>query len=133
MSAWRRLALELFPEHSRYIQRTDFVFSIHLMFFELLPWTRKAHERQDDDFLRRAYQYAEWCWSQRKRSGHIYNAVCVSFYEHLVDHEVTFEAIPFWIKPEIFADLRGLFEWRLSPDRYQELLAKYNTINHTNF
>lgn len=132
MSAWRRLALELFPEQRQQIQNKEFTFSIYQLFFDLLPMAQEAHSSGDTDLLKRIYQFAEWCWKQRRRSQDIHNAVAVAFYEHLVDSRVTCEAIPYWLKPEVFKEMLGLFEVRMAPDDYRALLVKYNAVNHTN-
>jgi len=133
MSAWRRLAIELFPERKRQIQDASSTFSIYALFFDLYPMTRNAHRNGDVDFLKRSYQFAEWVWQQKHRSGHVYNAVVVSFYEHLVNDEVTCAAIPDWVKPDIFEDIQDVFEHRLSADKFQALLTRYNAVNQTTF
>jgi hypothetical protein len=133
VSAWRRLALQLFPEHRRIIQSNEFIFSIYQLFFDLLPMTIEAHEIGNNDFLRRVYQFAEWCWKQKPRSDDVYNAVCVSFYEHLVDHVASRNSIQYWLKPEIFEDIRDIFPPRMTEDEYKQLLDLYNSVNHTNF
>jgi hypothetical protein len=133
MSAWRRIAIEMFPERRRLIQDNSFVFSIYSMFFELLPLAREAHEHQDADLLQRIYRYAEWCWQQRRRSKYVYDAAAVAFYEHLVDRPDTLQAIPQWLKPPIFEDMIGVFRPRLEKEEFKKLLANYDDIHGTQF
>lgn len=57
----------------------------------------------------------------------------MEFYEHLVDDEVTKEAIPYWIKPTIFKEIQSLFKDRLEQDEYKKLIDHYNIVNKTNF
>lgn len=133
MSAWRRLAIQLFPEERRHIQNTYWTFSIYALFFDLLPMTVEAHQAGNAHFLRRAYQFAEWCWRQKRRSGYVYGAVCVAFYEHLVDHDPPRSAIPYWLKPEVFEDMQKVFQPRMAEDEYKQLLEAYNAVNHTGF
>jgi hypothetical protein len=131
MSTWRRIALEIFPEHN--FQNSRDYFSVYMILFELLPLVRNAHESHDEDLLQRIYKYAEWCWTQKGKSSETYNAVCVAFYEHLVDEKVTCEAIPIRIKPQIFKDLQTLFKSRMKLNDYQILLLRYNSVNQTDF
>ena len=131
MSKWRKVALEFFPD--RRFQNSRDYFSVYMIWFDLLPSTVSAHELNDTDTLQKVYKYAEWCWTQKGKSSETYNAVCVAFYEHLVDEEVTCEAIPVWIKPEIFKDLQNLFKSRMKLDDYQDLLVRYNLANQTDF
>jgi hypothetical protein len=133
MSAWRRLALELFPKQRNWIQDRNLTFSIYQLFFDLLPIAQEAHNNQDTETLEKIYYYAEWCWKQKNRAADVYNAVAVAFYEHLIDHRSSRKDIPQWIKPEIFNDIRVLFEQRLTADEYQKLLAHYNIVNGTDF
>lgn len=133
MSAWRRVALQLFPEQRRYIQNNNFHFSVYQLFFDLLLMALEAHKSKNHELLHRIYKYAEWCWSQKGKSSETYNAVCVAFYEHLVDEDVTYQDIPFWIKPAIFDDIRELLRSRMPADNYQALLSKFNSVNQTNF
>lgn len=134
MSAWRRLALELLPEHKLWIEDKHETFSIYQLFFGLLPIAKKAHAEKDIDQLERIYKYAEWCWKQKKKAApDIHNAVGVAFYEHLVDEEIGRNEISHWIKPEIFFDIKILFKQRLSADVYQDLVKRYNLDNQTDF
>ncbi len=131
MSSWRRMALKLLPEQK--FQNSQDYFSVYMIFFDLLPLVVQAHQLQDEDLLQRIYKYAEWCWAQKDKSSDTYNAVCVAFYEHLVDEEITCKAIPVWIRPEIFEDIRDIFEPRMTSDEYQSLILRYNLANQTQF
>ena len=133
MSRWRRFALELFPEHRDWIEDGDTIFSIYQLFFRLLPIVQELHANQDHESLINAYQFAEWCWAQKKTSPDLHNAVGVAFYEHLVDDASSLREIQDWIKPEIFQDVKGLFRARLPPEDYRELVQRYNRTRGTNF
>ena len=110
MSAWKRRAIELFPDLRSQIQEA----SIYGVFVELLPRVREAHADGDFEELRRIYGFAEWCHRQKAR--HLWNAAGVSFYEHLVDEEPTRREMLVWIKPDIFEDLDGLFRSRMGEE-----------------
>jgi hypothetical protein len=47
----------------------------------------------------------------------------VAFYEHLVDDPLMLEAVPQWITPDIFGNVRALFEARMLVEDYRELLT----------
>ena len=132
MSAWRRIALKLFPEHKRWIENGQETFSIYSLWFELLPMAREAHLSENKELLGRIYKFGDWCWKQ-KRSWYMQNAVAVAFYEHLVDHEETRRAIPQWLTSTQFRDFQDLFESRMSEADYEELLENFDAINKTQF
>jgi hypothetical protein len=121
MSAWRQKAIEVCPDLRKEFEDPEM--TIYEVFFELLPRVRQAHSRGDNDELRLIYAYAEWCFAQKARD--LWNSAGVAFYEHLVDNPVTFAAIPQWLSPGVFADVRTLFEARLSPAEYRRLCDAY--------
>ena len=134
MSDWRKLALELFPELRTYIR--DKETTIYWLFFDLLPIAVAAHKAQNTKKLEVIYRFADWCHKQKDRAPDIWNAAYTAFYEHLVDDEVTLEAIPYWIKPGLFQDMRDEFEKRLErkgKGKFRELLKRYNEANSIDF
>jgi hypothetical protein len=82
MAAWRRRALELFPQLRRDLQSRDY--SVYSLFFELKPMLRTAHDSGDNELLRCIYGFAEWCSQQTAKE--LWNAAGVAFYEHLFDY-----------------------------------------------
>ena len=121
MSAWRRRAIETWPEATALVQEPDT--TIYLLFFELLAWVKKAHDGGDEAQLQRIYDFAHWCLGTSSRD--LQNAAAVAFFEHLVDEEPTRRAMPRWIQPSAFADLKPLFEARMSPEAYGALCRAY--------
>ncbi|NOU97874.1 hypothetical protein GC093_32305 [Paenibacillus sp. LMG 31456] len=133
MSAWRRKGLELFYDiRFSFVGKGDTVYSL---IFELRDRVVKSHLNNDNEDLDKIYNYAEWCFYQYRRSNYLNNAICVGFYEHLVEDEITRRAIPYRIKPDIFESVKTLFEWMLRKNKglYEELVEEYNKINNTNF
>jgi len=112
MSAWRRKALEAFPELRKQIENPEEVFSIYALWFELLPLTRTAHREGDRTTLSRVYEYAEWC--SRQRPQDLWNSVAVCFYEHLFDEPWMRPLAAPWLSPQIIRDHMTLWEGRLS-------------------
>ena len=100
MSTWRRKAIEAFPDLSRDFEDPET--SIYMVFFELLPRVRAAHNRGDTVELERIYDFAHWC--SRQKAQDLWNAAGVAFYEHLVDELITREQIPHWLSPDVFND-----------------------------
>jgi hypothetical protein len=117
MSAWRRRAIEAWPDAAAFIKDPET--TIYLLFFELLARVQKAHDEGDEAQLQRIYGFALWCLGTSSRD--LQNAAAVAFFEHLVDQEPTRRAMPRWVPPSAFADLKSLFEARMSPEAYAEL------------
>jgi hypothetical protein len=118
VSAWRRKAIEAFPELRRELNDAREIFSAYALWFELLPLVREAHREENEDLLRRIYDFAAWC---HRHAGDLGNAVDVSFYEHLFDERWMRPLVVPWLTDEIVRDVRGLWEWRLSADEMREV------------
>ena len=127
MSAWRRKALESFPDLRHEFAQSDV--TIYQVFFELLPRVQAAHARSDTLELQRIYDFARWCFQQK--SEDIWNAAGVAFYEHLVDEPTTLSQIPRWLQPDVFEGCKGLFEARLEPAQFRELCESYSRRHET--
>lgn len=121
MSVWRQKAIECAPELKKDFEAPDL--DLYTVFMELLPITRQAHIDKDLYRLKRIYDFAEWCHHQKDKN--IWNAVGVTFYEHLVDTEETYSQITTWIKKEIYFDIRGLLNQRADEAKIKELDAFY--------
>lgn len=118
MSAWRRKAIEAFPELRPALADKGEVFSAYALWFDLLPLAREAHQEANDDLLRRIYDFAEWCYRQR---GDLSNAVAVSFYEHLFDERWMRPLVAPWLARAISREVRPLWEARHSSDDLREV------------
>jgi hypothetical protein len=103
VSVWRRKALETFPELQRALKDRDEVWSADaLWMMYLCPLVLEAHARDDRDLLRRIYGYA--AWSSRQPAKEVWNAVGVSFYEHLFDDPQSddwIERIAEWLPDDV--------------------------------
>ncbi|MEM8967783.1 MAG: hypothetical protein AAGE93_15290 [Bacteroidota bacterium] len=120
MSVWRRKAIECLPEQRVFFEQPDT--TIYQVFFELLPATLEAHRQNNTETLKKYYEFAEWCFRQNQRD--LWNAAGVAFYEHLANYDTTLQAIPYWIAPDIYRDIRGLLELQLD-DKKIEFLDKH--------
>jgi hypothetical protein len=117
MSVWRQKAIDCAPELKKEFQEPDL--TPYTVFMELLPVTVQAHMDNDEQKLRKIYDFAEWC--HRQEDGNLWNAVGVSFYEHLADDEPTWLAFTNWIKKDIYFDVRDLLLERLADDKMKKL------------
>ena len=118
MASWRRKVLALFPDLRVDVQRPDF--SIYMVFFDLLPRVRDAHQDGDTETLRRIYGFAEWCFEQKAKD--LWNAAGVAFYEHLFDsHRSLWPEFIRWLSPRVVEGCWGLWEWRLSEEELAEV------------
>jgi hypothetical protein len=120
MAVWRRKALALLPEFRRELGLRSY--TLYQLFFDLVPAVQDAHRQGDDDLLRRAYGFAEWCLFQKSKD--LWNPAGVAFYEDLFhcDRSLWERIIP-WLSPEVIAQVRGLWEVMLKPGVYQELVS----------
>lgn len=123
MSAWRKRALELFPDLRSDIEPDDA--TIYTVFFELLPRCLEAHDRGDLEELTRIYGFAEWCFPQQAKD--LWNAAAVAFYDHLGDSPVTVRAMPKWVKPDIFVDIQPLLAARIDATAFDDLRKTYGS------
>ncbi len=63
-SDWRARAIGSFPELRDELEDEDAVFSIYILFSELLSMLEDAHRGADEGTLRRIYGYASWAREQ---------------------------------------------------------------------
>lgn len=122
MSAWRKKAIECAPELKKEFEDPEL--TIYSVFMELLPLTREAHKVNNTDKLKKIYDFAEWCHKQKDKN--IWNAVGVSFYEHLADYNETFNEFTYLIKKEIYIDIRNLLNQRIEDVKIKTLDEYYN-------
>ena len=73
--------------------------------------------------MKKIYGYAEWCF--RQKSKNLWNAVGISFYEHLGDYAETREEMHKWVKPDIFKDVAGLLEYMMDEKEFVKLKKQF--------
>jgi hypothetical protein len=123
VSAWRKRALETFPELRTEIESP--VATLYEVFFTLLMWCREAHDSGNHGVLSRIYGFAEWC--ARQPAKELWNPAGVAFYEHLADSRVTLDAIPMWVSRDVFEDIAGLLAARIGEDKVTQLRDQYGS------
>jgi hypothetical protein len=126
MSVWRRKAIECLPQLKKEFEHPDN--SIYNVFSEMLSALVIAYKEQDNEKINRIYGFAEWCLNQKEKD--LWNAAGVAFYEHLGDHQETLKEFPKWVKPNIYAQIRGLLELRLEKAEMKKIDKLYG-LNKT--
>jgi hypothetical protein len=121
MSTWRKKAIEILPELKKVFNNK--ATTIYEVFIELLPATIQAHQQNNPELLRKYYDYAKWCFQQKEKD--LWNAAGVVFYEHLGDFEETFTNMHLWIDKQVYNEIKGLLQLRLSPDKFLNLEKRY--------
>src|ERR1700737_324860 len=121
MSAWRKKAIECLPELRKDFEDPEE--SIYLVLSAMLSAAIDFHMENNIDRLQKFYDFAEWCF--RQKSKDLWNAAGVAFYEHLGDHIETRQDIRRWVKPDIYAEIRGLLELRLTDKELQQIDSNY--------
>lgn len=121
MSSWRRRAIACAPELRQELE--DPSLTIYGAFFELRSSLIQAHICNDTDKLKKIYAFAAWCFSQKNEE--LWNAAGVAFYEHLGDQEETLAAFTRWIPKNIFINVRGLLERRITTEELKKLDTYY--------
>ena len=119
MSAWRRRALEIFPELGRELTSADVESTYALWMNVLLPRVREAHAQDDKKMLRQIYGYA--AWSMRQPAKDVRNAAAVTFYEHLFDKPQSdnwIETVVDWVPDDVVRDVWSL--WAEGPHRLSD-------------
>ena len=111
MSAWRRKAIESFPELRRELNDRHEIENVYGLWVDLFGIWLDAHRSGDDAVLDRVYDYADWCSRQRERD--LWNSAGVCFYEHVLSHGSWKTVLPRLSDARI-RDVWGLWEHVLS-------------------
>jgi hypothetical protein len=82
VAAWRRRALELFPDLRDELNSREEIFSVYALWFRLLALAEDAHRVRDEQRLTAMYDFAVWCFDQPAQE--LWNSVAVAFFEPLL-------------------------------------------------
>jgi hypothetical protein len=121
MSAWRRKALEAFPELAVafHIDLQSSQTTVYSLFGDLVSRCKHGPETPTDDELSRIYGFAAWAF--RQKDFHLSNAAAVSFYEHLGDSDRTRDQMRRWVPPDIYREVRELLEMQLDAEDFAKV------------
>jgi hypothetical protein len=123
MSHWRKEAFGRLPECRRQLQQEK---SPNLFWHELGEALYQAHLRRDEDFIRRVYQYAQWCLGAAPGDGakdDLPTVVTVSFFEHLPTHREVRKEIGRFLPRSLLEEMHEVFLYHGTEPMYQEMLA----------
>jgi hypothetical protein len=84
------------------------------LWIELLGGCEDAYKKQDEDLLRRFYDFARWCWQSPRTD--VRTAVDCAFHEHLPTTPVLRRDMPRRFGRAAFTELRDVFRYHLSAD-----------------
>ena len=84
------------------------------LWIELLGECTDACRKQDEDLIRRFYDFARACW--HSPSGVVRTAVACAFYEHLPTTPELRRDMPRRMGHAAFSELREVFRYHLSPE-----------------
>ena len=127
MSAWRRKALALFPEHRAEITRSDGS-ALYELFFQLVRDAARAHAAEPTEpdaalSLKRIHGFAEWCMHE---GGELWRHAAVGFYEDLF-HTAPWDAIVPWLSPFAVEQVEGTWALGVSGEhrpRFEQLVRE---------
>ena len=120
MSAWRRKALELLPQHRTLIEAAESPMALwielHLRFCD--------HVRSGDRAAERAVlEYASWCAHEGAGTGpsDTLTAVICAFYENIGGEKELWPRFKEWFQPREFEGLATAFRYFLTGAEFQHL------------
>jgi hypothetical protein len=127
MSAWRREALQRFPEFRNQIERAE---TPYLLWFDLTAAFHLAYDApRNDDLIRRVYEYAKWCAEQprsRTAENDLATCVTVTFFEHIPTKPAAAADLPKWFSKTEFVAMQKTFSYLIGETGYRELLPLFD-------
>jgi hypothetical protein len=124
MSAWRRKALELLPQHRTLVESAESPMSLWIeLRYRFLDHIASG----DRDAERAMLAYASWCTKEGAGSGpsDTLTAVLVSFYEDLAGEKALWPRFREWFRPYEFEALSLPFHYHLSDQEFQKLREEF--------
>lgn len=122
MSAWRRKALETFPERRDVVLRAT---GPYVLFADLFGELRAAYTQEPPNarLIERVYSFAEWCFAP-KQNPNLRNAAAVSFYEHVPDFGPARADLARRFTPAMWQELQPLLFQMLPEDSYEAFVRQ---------
>jgi len=124
MSAWRRKALELLPQHRALIEQAESPMSLwNELRFRFLDCIASGDRATEGAVLR----YASWCTNEGAGTGpsDTLTAVLVAFYEDLASEKSLWPRFREWFRPFEFEALARPFHYHLSAEEFQQLRDEF--------
>src|SRR5436190_6061368 len=108
MSAWRRKALETFPDMRDTVDAPET--TLYTLFFELLAQCQNSDEHTPAESLARIFAFAEWC---HRLGGDLQNAADLAFYEHCGEGESVRDLFVTHVPHDVYRAVRPLIAVRI--------------------
>lgn len=128
MAAWRRKALEMFPDRPGMLRQPGGVYTLLANLRNELEDSYRT-DAPDRDFIERAYEFAAWCFASRQ-NPYLRNAVAVSFYEHLPAFGPARKDLARHFTPSMWTDLQPLLQRMLPPRDYAAFASEIRALGH---
>ena len=126
MVDWRQVAQRIFPELQPEVEAAESPMSLWL---EIVYKFDTAYETPiDEDFIRRVYEYADWCLQQEGGEDareHLPTCVVTCFWEHIPTVKAAREDMPRWFTLEEVIANQHFFKYLLTDDEFEEVKNLY--------
>ena len=123
MSRWRKEAFDRLPECRKQLQAEKTAYGFFHVLNDVLF---RAHLAEDEDLIRRIYEYAKWCLGAprgKDASDDLLTIVTVSFFEHLPTHREVRQEVGRWLPRSMIEGMREVFLYLGTEEKYREMLA----------
>ena len=121
MSAWKKKAIELFPNLKSDIEISDSVTEVWWLIGEKLI---EAFSTNNLSYIKSVKQYIAWCSNSGNDSA--YQALHCGFYEDLGTNKLFWPYIHQLINQQQFEKLKNLWKHCLSEDKINEIEGIFN-------
>jgi hypothetical protein len=128
VAAWRRKALELFPDRPSMLREPGGVYTLLANLRAELEFAYRA-ENPSRDFIERVYKFAAWCFETRQ-NAYLRNAVAVSFYEHLPAFGPARGDLARQFTPQMWSELQPLLHRMLPSEHYNAFAVEIRALGH---
>ena len=126
MNEWQSVAMEMLPEMQTEIVSAKTPMALWV---EIVYAFDEAYEQpKNDDFIKRVYQYADWCLDQtggETADEHLVTCVAICFWEHIPTNEAARRDLPHWLSWEHVMANEHFFTHQLTDEELADLKQVY--------
>jgi hypothetical protein len=129
MNEWQSMAMETLPEMESDIMEAETPMALWV---QIVYAFDEAYEQpQNDDFIKRVYQYADWCLQDVGETAeeHLLTCVAICFWEHIPTNEAARRDLPRWYSWEHVMANEHFFTHQLADDELADLKQVYAAAN----
>lgn len=122
MSAWRRIAIEKFPQHRGLVERSK---SVGMLWVDLWIIFVYAHRPPvDETTIKGVYAFADWCLAESRDADISTSTVC-HFYEHLPTESLVRRDVAKHMSRRDFLGMSEVFKYHLSPEEHAAFIREF--------